>query len=103
MRSNKLFVAASSTVVLVFLGILVLFLVRPIEPSFAGTFPLLVGAAIVFTLPATPLLVWGIRASKRDPESQPFFLKALLVGLAFPPMLFVAGLGHAVFLSFRGR
>ena len=103
MRRNKLFVAASSTVVLVFLGSLVLFLVRPIERSFAGTFPLFVGSAIVFSLPATPLLVWGIRSSKRNPESQPFLLKALLVGLALPLTLFVAGLCYSVFFSFRGR
>ena len=103
MSRDKLFLAASSTVVLLFLGSLILFLVRPMERSFAGTFPLFVGSAIVFSLPATPLLVWGIRSSKRNPESQSFFLKALLVGLALPPMFFVAGLCHSLFLSFRGR
>ena len=103
MRRNQLFVAASSTVVLVFLGSLILFLVRPIERSFAGTFPLFVGSAVVFTLPATPLLVWGRRLAKRNPESQTFLLKALMVGLALPPMLFVAGLCHSLLLSFRGR
>ena len=103
MRRNTLFVAASTTVVLAFLGSLILFLVRPIERSFAGTFPLLVGSAIVFALPAIPLLVWGIRSSKRNPESQTLLLKALTVGLALPPMLFVAGLCHSLFLSFRGR
>jgi len=101
MSRNKLFLAASSTVVLLFLGSLILFLVRPMERSFAGTFPLFVGSAIVFSLPATPLLVWGIRSSKR--EGRPFFLKALLAGLALPPMFFVAGLCHSLFLTFRGR
>ena len=103
MRKHQLFVAASSTVVLVFLGSLILFLVRPIERSFAGTFPLVVGSATVFTLPATPLLVWGRRLSKRNPESQTFLLKALMVGLALPPMLFVAGVCHALFVSLQGR
>ena len=84
MTRNKLFVAASSIVVLVFLGSLILFLVRPIERSFAGTFPLLVGSAIVFTLPATPLLVWGRRLSKRNPKSQTFLVKALMVCFLSP-------------------
>jgi hypothetical protein len=100
---DKLFVSVSTVVLLLFVLSAVMVLVWPIERSFAGTFPEIVGASVFFSVLSIPLLVWGIEASKKDPARDTRFHKHLLAGLALPPTLLVAGFLQAFVLLFGGR
>jgi hypothetical protein len=101
--SSKLFLSASSIVLVLFFGFLGTVLISPIESSVAGTIPGVIGASVLFCLPAIPLLVWGINSWNRDRGRRTVFRRILLIGLALPPTLAVAGFFHAFSLLFRGR
>jgi hypothetical protein len=73
------------------------------EKSFAGTFPLIVGSAVVFSVISVPLWFGGRQLLKRSPVNSPRLLRVLLVGLTLPPVCFAAGLVTAFFSLFRGR
>ena len=96
-------ISASLIVVSFFLGSVVLFFIRPIERSFAGIFPLIVGSAAFFSLPSMPLLVWALRSLRNKSVPKVGVLRVLLVGLALPPAVFIVGFVSSSIVLFRGR
>jgi len=103
MNVDKLFTLLSSIVTVLFLGSVALFTLNPIEKSFAGIFPLIVGAGVVFSVMSVPLWIWSYRSLKRRHDRAPWTLKVLLLALALPPACVMAGFILTVFLLFRGR
>jgi hypothetical protein len=103
MNWDKLFLAVSSIVIVVFIGFIAVVLTAPIEHSIAGTVPGVIGASVLFCLLAIPLLVLGINSWQRNPGRRTFFRRLLLIGLALPPMFAFVGFFHAFFIVFRGR
>jgi hypothetical protein len=101
--AEKLFTWVSSVVVVLFLGTVALWVIKPIEPSFAGTFGLVVGSAVAFSLVSVPLWFAGRRLMKRRPADSPRFVTAVMWGLTLPPACFVVGFVIAFFMLFRGR
>jgi hypothetical protein len=102
-KSEKLFLVISSLVVFLFLGSVLMFLAFPMERSFAGTFPLIIGSASICTLPAAVLLVWGLKISKPDLASKSQLFKGLIGALVVPPAIFICGFLISFFTMFRGR
>ncbi len=101
--AEKLFTWVSSIVIVLFLGTVALWVIEPIEPSFAGTFGLVVGSAVVFSLVSMPLWFAGRRLIKLRPADSPRLVRAVIWGLTLPPACLVVGFVTAFFMLFRGR